>query len=169
MTRDDTIIHDLPCRACAYNLRGLSAEGLCPECAEPIRNSYSSEISHLAKVLDEDPHTVASRLHYEKIATGIGCSVDALLFVFDTYRQTRSIDPAKNVTAADICGALRAYARKYFNNEAEARELLQDWGITRSEDVGKIIFGLVQEGLIQTSEGDRIEQFEGLFTLENLL
>ena len=27
---------DLPCRECAYNLRGLTPDGFCPECATPV-------------------------------------------------------------------------------------------------------------------------------------
>src|SRR4051794_20030737 len=30
---------DVPCLKCGYNLRGLAASGLCPECAEPIARS----------------------------------------------------------------------------------------------------------------------------------
>jgi hypothetical protein len=33
--------HDLACAACGYNLRGLAAKGLCPECATPIRHSLT--------------------------------------------------------------------------------------------------------------------------------
>jgi len=107
MTSDDTVIHDLPCKTCAYNLRGLSMSGICPECTEPVRNSFSSATSHLAKVLDEDPVNFAHRLYHEKIANSMGYSVDAVLFVIDVYSQTKRVDPAKDVTPADICAALR--------------------------------------------------------------
>lgn len=30
------IVNDIPCQRCAYNLRGLSAEGTCPECGAPV-------------------------------------------------------------------------------------------------------------------------------------
>jgi hypothetical protein len=33
------IASDLPCRHCAYNLRGLTLDGVCPECARPVGQS----------------------------------------------------------------------------------------------------------------------------------
>jgi hypothetical protein len=34
-----TIFHDIPCINCGYNLRGLDAEGHCPECGQEIAQS----------------------------------------------------------------------------------------------------------------------------------
>jgi len=35
------INRDLPCLKCQYNLRGLSPDGLCPECGHSIRDSIN--------------------------------------------------------------------------------------------------------------------------------
>ena len=35
---------DTPCRKCSYNIRGLSLDGQCPECATPIRLSVSDDL-----------------------------------------------------------------------------------------------------------------------------
>jgi hypothetical protein len=42
------IVEDVPCCMCAYNLRGLRPEGLCPECAAPIATSLRDERLSLA-------------------------------------------------------------------------------------------------------------------------
>lgn len=39
----DTIVVDLPCAGCTYNLRGLSVSGRCPECGKPIQASVAPE------------------------------------------------------------------------------------------------------------------------------
>lgn len=36
---DGRIAIDIPCARCGYNLRSLSAGGLCPECGSPVRDS----------------------------------------------------------------------------------------------------------------------------------
>ncbi|MCL2640994.1 MAG: hypothetical protein FWD53_09135, partial [Phycisphaerales bacterium] len=36
-----TLMTDIPCRACHYNLRGLDVSGRCPECGQDIANSVA--------------------------------------------------------------------------------------------------------------------------------
>lgn len=38
-----TIIRDVSCRSCGYNLRGLVASGACPECAAAVQDSLSPD------------------------------------------------------------------------------------------------------------------------------
>lgn len=168
MSGDDMIAADLPCRACAYNLRGLSFKGVCPECGESIPNSVASATAHLAKILGEDRQNMARHVKYLGIAQNIDCSVNALLFVKDAIQQARRIDPTADMNAAWICQSVQTRAKSYFNDADEARELLDEWGIRGSEDVGKIVFGLVQHGLLQTSNGDTMAQYYGLLSLEDL-
>jgi hypothetical protein len=47
----DWVMGDLPCRSCGYNLRTLSTEGICPECATPVRTSMRGEL-----LRDADPN-----------------------------------------------------------------------------------------------------------------
>ncbi|HEY1923180.1 MAG TPA: hypothetical protein VGG44_10565, partial [Tepidisphaeraceae bacterium] len=70
--------------------------------------------------------------------------------------------------AGFICRAVQTRASKYFNDEAEARELLDEWGIRGSEDVGNIACGMAKHGLIPHSDGNSITQFAGIFSLQTL-
>ncbi|HUU98821.1 MAG TPA: hypothetical protein VM487_24075 [Phycisphaerae bacterium] len=45
---DGRVATDLPCVNCGYNLRTLSVEGLCPECAHPVRLSLSGQFLRFA-------------------------------------------------------------------------------------------------------------------------
>lgn len=38
----ETILDDRPCTECGYNLRGLSASGVCPECGSPVSGAASA-------------------------------------------------------------------------------------------------------------------------------
>ena len=38
---ESTIMIDIPCRACRYNVRGLQVSGRCPECGQDIANSVA--------------------------------------------------------------------------------------------------------------------------------
>lgn len=46
---------------------------------------------------------------------------------------------------------------------------LQSWGISSSKDIGEVVYGLVKVGLLVASPGDAKEQFDGLFSIKNLL
>jgi uncharacterized repeat protein (TIGR04138 family) len=168
MSADDTVLTNLFCRSCAYNLRGLCFFGLFPECAEPIQNSLDSAISHISLVLREDRVNIANRFRFERIAEEIGRPVDGLMFIRDSITFIQSKKPGVNLTAKDVCDGIRAHARKYFNDENEARELLAEWGVTSGEAMGEMVFGLVRHGLLQASEGETVEQFAGQFDLERL-
>ena len=168
MASSDTITTDLFCRACAYNLRGLSLTGKCPECAESIQNSLVSATSGLARLLDEDIRNVALRSRFQGVAKKIGCSTDGLMFVLGALRAASQWKEGKEYDANHVCMAVRIHAINYFNNKEEARDLLSSWGLTCGEDIGKIIFGLVERGMIQKSEDDKLEQFSGLFDLNQI-
>jgi putative glutamine amidotransferase len=161
-----TISEDLTCRNCAYNLRGLRYDGLCPECGEPIANSFQSATSQLAKLLDDDPVNMARRLKFQGIADELNSTVDAVLFVFDAIDQFRRRNPDVHANPRMICSAVRDRAKQYFNDAEEARELLEEWGVRTGEDVGKISFALARHGLLNLSNEMRLVDFEGLFALD---
>lgn len=78
---------DRMCVRCGYNLRTLSLDANCPECAAPVRNSFLSD-----KLVFSHPTWVRSLAR----GTGIGC-VGVLLFVLlmllifnDTFRSSPS-------------------------------------------------------------------------------
>jgi uncharacterized repeat protein (TIGR04138 family) len=167
---------DLPCEGCGYNLRTLDVDALCPECGHPVTQTLTAHPYHpgsrLADLLD-----ALRRRPYTAIAQQAGCEVDAILFILDAFEFARALhgrlslsaDRAKqHITARDLCDAVAGHARRYFNDPDEARELLAEWGIRRSEDVGRIIFTMVDAGRLAAQEGESASDFDGLFTLDTL-
>ena len=84
------------------------------------------------------------------------------LFVLATieYLQSR-LEVRRHVTGAELAWACRDFAREQFG--LLARSVLEHWGVTRTEDLGRIVFTLVEVGLLVTQPGDREEDFAGVF------
>jgi uncharacterized repeat protein (TIGR04138 family) len=84
------------------------------------------------------------------------------LFVLGTieFLQT-SLEARRHVTGAELAWACRDFARKQFGLLAPV--VLAHWGITRTEDIGRIVFTLVEVGLLVTQPGDTESDFEGVY------
>ena len=169
MSELPTIASDIPCAACGYNLRGLVFDGRCPECGVDIIHSLrpflKTRDADRAKWL-EDVSLELRKRKFRSIAEGAGFSVDAAMFVWDAWNfaWANNLRPS---TAIAVCDVVRDYADTYFNDRGEAEELLREWGITSSEDVGRIIYAFVAAGWMKAEPGDSVQDFDGLFMLDS--
>jgi uncharacterized repeat protein (TIGR04138 family) len=86
----------------------------------------------------------------------------AYLFVLGTieFLQTR-LEMRRHVTGPELAWACRDFARQQFGLLASV--VLSHWGITRTEDIGRIVFTLVEVGLLVTQPGDSESDFEGVY------
>ncbi len=84
------------------------------------------------------------------------------LFVLATieFLQT-SLEARRHVSAAELAWACRDFARKQFGLLAPV--VLAHWCITRTEDIGRIVFTLVDVGLLVTQPGDTESDFEAVY------
>lgn len=157
------ISFDLPCTHCQYNLRGLTLDGNCPECGQAVSSSYR-------QALAEDPEscwdlTVAMKRQWvAEATTAAGYPADAGLFLIGALQMTRT----QSRQADDVCKAVRDYAAWYFNDRNEALDLLGEWRLGSSEDVGRVLVALADAGLVEMGNTSSANDFAGLFTLENL-
>lgn len=93
---------------------------------------------------------------------------DAYQFVFEALDYTiKQLGERRHVTAAELLDGVRALALKEFG--LLARMVLVAWGIRRTDDVGEIVYNLVEAGLMRINEGDRKEDFAGVFDLDEAL
>ena len=44
-----------------------------------------------------------------------------------------------------------------------SRTVLEHWGLRGTEDVGEIVFALVESGVLVKQDGDRIEDFRDVY------
>jgi uncharacterized repeat protein (TIGR04138 family) len=108
------------------------------------------------------------------VLTGLlGYDADAIRFVRTCiHRASEERAGSSNVrpvvSAKHLCEAVPRFALEYFGNATDARAGLHEMGLTRSEDVGRIVAALVEAGLLNASEGDSPSDFRGVFTLDSL-
>jgi uncharacterized repeat protein (TIGR04138 family) len=86
----------------------------------------------------------------------------AYLFVLATieFQQTR-LEVRRHVTGVELAWACRDFAQQQFG--LLAVEVLRHWGIQRTEDLGRIVFTLVEIGLLVTQPGDQESDFESVY------
>jgi len=110
----------------------------------------------------------------KQIAEEAGYPVDAFVFVqrgldFTVRRIHGEIDeeqeadeaPNRHVSGQDLCKGLRDFAIDQYG--LMARSVLRHWGILESEDFGKIVFAMVDAGLMHKTDDDTVEDFRDVF------
>jgi uncharacterized repeat protein (TIGR04138 family) len=100
--------------------------------------------------------------------------IGAYLFLYEALgftqkrlgRDARDLpQEARHVSGAELLEGIHAYAHDLFGPLAPT--VFKSWGIRKSSDFGDIVFNLVEHNLLGKTEGDRREDFEGGFDLEN--
>ena len=86
----------------------------------------------------------------------------AYLFVLASieFLQTR-LEVLRHVTAHELAWSCHDLARHQFGLMAPT--VLAHWGMTRTEDIGRIVFTLVEVGMLVTQPGDSESDFDGVF------
>lgn len=71
---------------------------------------------------------------------------------------------ARHVTGQELCLGLRDYAIAQYG--LLARTVLSRWNIRRTEDFGRMVFALVEAGLMRKSDEDSLDDFQGVFEFD---
>jgi uncharacterized repeat protein (TIGR04138 family) len=86
----------------------------------------------------------------------------AYLFLLGTIEFLQSrLEVRRHVTAAELAWACRDFALQQYGLLAPV--VLAHWGITRTEDLGRIVYTLVEVGLLVTQPGDHESDFNAVF------
>jgi uncharacterized repeat protein (TIGR04138 family) len=87
----------------------------------------------------------------------------AYLFVLATieYLQGR-LAARRHVSGQELAWACRDFALEQFG--LLAPHVLEHWGVTRTEDFGRIVYTLVDIGLLVTQPGDREGDFAAVYS-----
>lgn len=71
-----------------------------------------------------------------------------------------------HVSGPELLEAIRRLARDRFG--AMARDVLDAWGVRRTEDFGEIVFRLVETGFLSKTEDDRPEDFRAVYSFDDV-
>jgi uncharacterized repeat protein (TIGR04138 family) len=79
-----------------------------------------------------------------------------------------NVEPAegesRHISGQELCLGLRDFAIEQYG--LLARAVLGSYGIARTDDFGRIVFILVEAGLMRKTEDDRLSDFEHVFDFE---
>lgn len=70
----------------------------------------------------------------------------------------------RHISGQELLAGVRAYALQQYGPMALA--LLSEWGIRRGEDIGELVFNLVESGLFSKTETDTRADFQGGYDFE---
>ncbi len=71
------------------------------------------------------------------------------------------MEEERHVTGQELSEGVKQYAMKKFGYMT--RVVLEQWGITKSDDFGEIVFNLVDSGLMGKTEKDSLDDFKDLY------
>ena len=78
--------------------------------------------------------------------------------------QKPSEGPNRHVSGRELIEGIRRYALQEFGPMAAT--VLKEWGITKTEDFGRIVFMLVETGKLGKTDDDKLEDFADGYDFE---
>ena len=86
----------------------------------------------------------------------------AYLFVLAALEYSQSRLPERrHITGQELSHACRDLALEHYG--LMALTVLKHWGVATTQDLGRIVFTLIDVGLLAKQATDRIEDFEGVY------
>jgi uncharacterized repeat protein (TIGR04138 family) len=89
----------------------------------------------------------------------------AYLFLLSALHSVmESLDRPRHISGAELADGVRRLALARFG--PLARTVLEHWGIRSTEDLGEIVFALVDCGILMKQDEDTLDDFRGVFDFE---
>jgi uncharacterized repeat protein (TIGR04138 family) len=80
------------------------------------------------------------------------------------HRVIQSLEEPRHVTGQELAQGVRELALDRFG--PMARSVLEHWGIHDTEDVGRVVFAMVEQGILIKQDGDHPDDFSDVFDFE---
>ena len=157
---------DLPCVRCAYNLRNLPVDRVCPECAHPAFASLVQVMqSQQEWLLENEP---ALRPCFDYVEELCGFRIEAVAFVAHTWPLARQhaahaairaaarangtirtvLEPPPPPDDDQVAEAVRELAIDFFGDPLTASQVLQRWQLTTTAEIRWLRDRLTQLGFL---------------------
>jgi len=89
----------------------------------------------------------------------------AYLFLLSALHSVMAeLEVPRHISGEELAHGVRELALKQYG--PMARTVLGHWGVHGTEDLGEIVFAMVECGVLVMQEEDRREDFQGLFDFE---
>lgn len=75
-----------------------------------------------------------------------------------------SEDESRHVSGQQLCLGLRDFAIVQFGGLA--RTVLDRWGVRRTDDFGRIVFAMIEAGLMRKTDEDTMDHFRGVYEFD---
>ncbi|MFA5362505.1 MAG: Minf_1886 family protein [Candidatus Omnitrophota bacterium] len=90
---------------------------------------------------------------------------DSYEFVMEGVRFSQMrFKKAGHVSGRELAEGVRELAVKKFG--PMAKSVLQYWGMTRTEDIGNIVFNMIDKKILQKTEMDTLDDFKDVYNFE---
>lgn len=87
---------------------------------------------------------------------------EAYTFVMEALDFTVGrLEKPRHVSGEELLKGIKDYAEKQYG--PMARNVLEHWNIRATIDFGRIVFDLIEVGLLRKTDSDRLEDFENKF------
>ncbi len=80
------------------------------------------------------------------------------------HHVIQSLEEPRHVSGQELAQGVRELALERFG--PIARTVLEHWGIHDTEDVGRVVFAMVEQGILIKQDGDHPEDFSDVFDFE---
>jgi uncharacterized repeat protein (TIGR04138 family) len=119
----------------------------------------------------------SSVIDLSELSRRSGFAPDAFVFVQEGLQHTLKMihgepttedlfdDNSRHVSGRQLCLGLRDLAVHQFG--VLARLVLAKWNIVSTEDFGRVVFALVDAGLLRKTDEDTLEDFRGVYDFED--
>jgi uncharacterized repeat protein (TIGR04138 family) len=89
----------------------------------------------------------------------------AYVFVLQAlHRVIHSLETPRHVSGRELAQGVRGLALERFG--PMARTVLQHWGIHDTDDMGRVVFAMVEQGILIKQDEDQLEDFRDVFDFE---
>ena len=129
---------------------------------EHLDGSGSSGTTVATEPHDADDETPLEVMSSEMTSALIGSLFDAEALELPGADEAGVV--GRHVSGQELCLGLRSLAVEKYG--LLARTVLRGWGVRTTEDFGKIVYAMVEAGLLRTSENDSLEDFRGVYDFE---
>jgi len=103
----------------------------------------------------------------EIVANNPGYHLDAYLFVLSAINYVyMKLKKKRHISGRELLEGIRTFGSELYGRLAP--EVFQHWGVRETIDFGKIVFTLVNHGILSKQDGDSLEEFRDVYKFDDV-